>query len=155
MPSRAQVLAAFDSGLNGHSQAEARARLERFGSNTLLIRGPTPAWSSRLAQLRSFVVLLLASAVAFSFLIGDLVDAIATAVAVLINIALGFTMEMRARRAMHAMLQLDVPRSVVVRDGKVLDIDAHGSPPSRSMALLLTPHGRGSDSDMKPTHRAW
>jgi P-type Ca2+ transporter type 2C len=119
------VLVALESGRNGLTQAEAGARLERFGSNTLTIRGPTPAWSILLAQLRSFVVLLLAAAVVFSFLIGDLVDGIAIAVVLVINTALGFTMEMRARRAMHALLQLDVPRAVVVRDGTVQEIDAH------------------------------
>jgi P-type Ca2+ transporter type 2C len=120
-----QVLEELGSGRNGLTQAEARARLERFGFNTLLMSGPTPAWSILLAQLRSFVVLLLALAVVFSFLIGDLVDAIAIAVVLLINTALGFTMEMRARRAMHALLKLDVPRAVVIRDGLVLEIDAH------------------------------
>jgi P-type Ca2+ transporter type 2C len=120
-----QVLRAVESGWDGLTPAEASARLTRSGSNALRMAGPTPAWKILLAQLRSFVVLLLAAAVAFSLLIGDRLDAIAISVVLVINAALGFFMELRARRAMHALLKLDVPRAVVARDGTVREIDAH------------------------------
>ena len=76
------------------------------------------------AQLRSMVVLLLVLAALVSLLVGDLLEAVAIGCVLLINTALGFTIEIRARRAMDALLRLEVARAVAVRDGTSHEIDA-------------------------------
>ena len=63
------------------------------------------------------MVLLLIVAAAIALASGDLIDAIAIAAALVINASIGFVTEWRARRAMHALLQLEVPRATVLRDG--------------------------------------
>ena len=118
------TLRRLDSSPDGLGQGEARLRLQRFGPNLLHVARPRPAWKILLDQLRSVVVLLLVAAVAVSLLFHDPLDAAAIGVVLLLNTLLGFFTELRARRAMHALLRLEVPRAVVLRDGITREIDA-------------------------------
>ena len=115
---------ALGSSAEGLSDEEAAARLTTYGPNSL----PRPAGVSALtilaAQLRSIVVLLLVGATVVSIAIGDWIEAAAIAAVLLINTALGFLTEWRARRAMEALLQLQAPRATVVRSGRLQVIDA-------------------------------
>ena len=63
------------------------------------------------------VVLLLVAAFVVSLFLGDVVEAAAIAVVLAINTGIGFATELRARRAIAAILQLDIPQAVVLRDG--------------------------------------
>ncbi len=58
-----------------------------------------------------------------------MLDAAAIAGVLVINTALGFITEMRARRAMEALLRLEAPRATVVRDGRAREIETHGLVP--------------------------
>ena len=60
-----------------------------------------------------------------SLALGDRLEAAAIGVVLVINTVIGFTTELRARRAMEALLELEVPRATVVRDGQLRVIDAH------------------------------
>jgi Ca2+-transporting ATPase len=77
-----------------------------------------------LAQLRSIVVLLLVAAVIISIFLGDLIEAGAIGAVLVINTALGFVTEWRARRAMEALLQLQATRVAVLRSGQLRVVDA-------------------------------
>ncbi len=70
------------------------------------------------------VVLLLAAALV-SLALGDRLEAAAIGMVLVINTVIGFTTEWRARRAMEALVELDVPRATVIRDGQLRVIDAH------------------------------
>ena len=65
------------------------------------------------------------AAAVLSLLLGDRLEAAAIAVVLVINTLIGFLTEWRARRAMEALLDLDVPRATVVRQGHLRLIDAH------------------------------
>jgi len=77
----------------------------------------TGALIGLLDQFRSVVVLLLIAATAVSLLLGDAIEAAAIAAVLAINAVIGFTTEFRARRAMEAILGLDVPLATVARNG--------------------------------------
>ena len=122
----AAVVMALDSRAGvGLSVGEAAVR---GGAGSVPTRWPPPPRASvgavLLAQLRSVIVGLLAAAVVVSLITGDLLQAAAIAVVLAINAALGTFTELRARRAIEGLLQLDVPHAVVLRDGAVRDIDA-------------------------------
>ncbi|MFW6201767.1 MAG: cation-translocating P-type ATPase [Gemmatimonadota bacterium] len=119
-----QTLAALQTSADGISDAEAEARRARHGPNVLRARKPRSAWRILLDQLRSVVVILLAVAAAVAYLVGDPLDAAAILAVLVINTVLGFVTEMRARRAMEALLRLEVPRATVVRGGEAREIDA-------------------------------
>ena len=108
----------------GLSEAEAAKRLEETGLNRLPPPAGVSALTILLAQLRGIVVLLLIGAVTLSVVLGDLIEAGAIGAVLLINTALGFATEWRARRAMEALLQLQAARVAVVRSGRLRVVDA-------------------------------
>jgi Ca2+-transporting ATPase len=120
----AHALRALQSDPRGLSEADARERLGIVGPNELRVARPVSAWRILLAQLRSVVVMLLVAAAVVSLVAGDWLDAAAIAAVLLLNTLLGFVTELRARRAMQALLALDVPQAVVVRDGRAREIPA-------------------------------
>lgn len=118
------VLSALEAEPDGLSEAEAERRLEAYGPNALEAAKPASAWQILLDQLRSLVVLLLFAAALVALLLGDPIDAAAIGGVLVINTALGFFSELRARRAMEALLRLEAPQAVVVREGEVREIEA-------------------------------
>jgi hypothetical protein len=98
----------LSSGPSGLSDAEARRRLQEHGANVLPTTKPRSAWLIVLDQLRSAVVLLLCAAAAVAVITGDLTDAAAIGVVLLINTTLGFVTELRARRAMESLVLAEV-----------------------------------------------
>jgi Ca2+-transporting ATPase len=77
-----------------------------------------------LAQLRSVLVLLLVVAAAVAGATGDLADVAAIGAVLVLNVAIGFATELRAHRAMEALLGLEVLRARVVRQGRSRAVDA-------------------------------
>jgi Ca2+-transporting ATPase len=119
-----EVLARLESSPGGLTDAEAGRRLAHWGPNALRAAPPASAWKILVAQLRSFVVLLLVVAAALALATGDPLDAAAIAVVLLINTVLGFVMELRARRTMEGLLQLEVARATVLREGQRREVGA-------------------------------
>jgi Ca2+-transporting ATPase len=119
-----EALRLLGSNRRGLSTTEAARRLARDGRNVFRATPPVPAWKILLAQLKSVVTALLVAAAAIAFLSGDSLDAAAIGAVLFLNVLLGFLTELRAHRAMEALLGLEVARAHVIRDGVTLDIDA-------------------------------
>ena len=119
-----EALTALQSSSQGLTEAEATRRLEQYGLNRL--DPPVPASALRILrdQLTGVVVLLLVVAAVMSLVLGDRMEAIAIAAVLVINTAIGFSTELRARRAMEALLQLDSSRASVTRDGVLRTLGA-------------------------------
>jgi len=109
---------------SGLTDAEAEARLKRYGPNRLSPAPPASALAILRDQLTGVVVILLMAAAVLSLLLGDRLEAAAIAAVLVINTLIGFLTEWRARRAMEALRDLDVPRATVVREGHLRLIDA-------------------------------
>ena len=88
-------------------------RLQRYGPNRLAAAPPASALGILRDQLTGVVVVLLLAAALVSLALGDRLEAAAIGIVLVINTVIGFTTEWRARRAMEALLELDVP----ARDG--------------------------------------
>jgi magnesium-transporting ATPase (P-type) len=121
----ADALSRLHSNAGGLSEDEVTQRLRRYGPNRLTPPPPLSAARILIAQFKSIVVVLLLGAIAVSLATGDRLDAIAISAVLLINTAIGFVMELRARRAMEALLQFDVPSARVVRNGRLVVVSAH------------------------------
>jgi len=101
----------------GLTTADAQRRLRETGPNRLPARRPR-SWVSRIgAHFAEFFVLLLLAAAAVSWLLGQRVDALAIALIVAVNIALGVAQEHRAEHALAALRTLAAPHAEVIRDG--------------------------------------
>jgi len=119
-----EALTRTHSAHAGLGTAEARTRLARDGPNALPPPTPTPVWRILWNQVASVITVLLVTAAAIAALSGDALDSIAILGVLAINVALGLATELPARRAMQALLSLEVPRPTVLRDGRPEQIDA-------------------------------
>ena len=119
-----ETLRHLSSRRTGLDEEEARTVLERVGPNRLEPPKPISALHILRDQFKSVVVYLLIAATGISFALGDHVESMAIAAVLAINTAIGFITELRARRAMEALLQFDVSKATVVRSGQLRTIDA-------------------------------
>jgi Ca2+-transporting ATPase len=74
--------------------------------------------------VQSVVVGLLVAAAVVALATDDRADAAAIGAVLLLNVAIGFLTELRAHRAMEALLRLEVSRATVMREGRTREIDA-------------------------------
>jgi Ca2+-transporting ATPase len=110
---------------------EARARLEKYGRNTLVTQSPTPAWRRFLAQFQNVLVVLLLIATAISTGLwaveGDAAlpyEAIAILAVVLLNGVMGYIQESRAEAAVAALRAMSAVDATVIRSGQRRSVPA-------------------------------
>jgi P-type Ca2+ transporter type 2C len=110
-----------ERGLGGN---EARARLQRYGTNELAADRPTPAWREFLRQFKDVLVILLLVATAISAGLWLYerdaplpYEAIAIVAVVLLNAVMGYVQQSRAAQAVAALRQMSAAQATVVRDG--------------------------------------
>lgn len=144
------VLATLRTDHGGLSEGEAAARLTQWGPNRLTPPAPTSLFAILRAQLTGVVVWLLIVAAALALAMGDRLEAAAIAAVLVINTAIGFLTEWRARRAMEALSQLDVSRASVVRDGRLRLIAADELVPG-DVIEIAAGHGVPADARLIAT----
>ena len=126
----AEVARAVGADLErGLTAAEASQRLAQNGRNELRGAPPLPTWRRVLAHFQDPLIYLLLAAIVIAlaawFLEGRAgwpVDAIVIAVVVLLNGALGFMQEAKARDAVAALARMTEATSAVMRDGQPLRV---------------------------------
>jgi Ca2+-transporting ATPase len=131
----ADVLARLEVGPDGLSEAEAEERLARYGPNRFRRTPSISPWRILAAQVRSLIVLLLVVAAAAALLLGDPLDAAAIGAVIVLNVVLGFVTELRAHRAMEALLGLEVTHAMALRDGALRELDAQAVVPGDVLVL--------------------
>ena len=110
-----------DAG-RGLDEAEAGRRRERFGANELVSVRKRGVFSILVEQLRSIVVLLLLAAGALALVMGNVAEAAAIFVVILINTGIGFTTEWRAVRSMEALRTLARVTCRLRRGGAIREV---------------------------------
>jgi magnesium-transporting ATPase (P-type) len=108
----------------GLDAAEAARRLERYGANRVQTTTTAAWWRVLLHQFLDPLIYILLIAAAVTLLVGDLVDTAVIAAVLLINASIGFTQELRARKAMESLAALSAPHALVVRDSESVEIEA-------------------------------
>jgi Ca2+-transporting ATPase len=105
-----------EEGLSADAAAERRAEV---GPNVLREHATTSVWTLLANQFKSLIIGLLVAAALVAFLVGDVLEAGAVVVVILINTAIGFGTEWRAVRSMEALRELGHVEARVRRDGRV------------------------------------
>ncbi|MFQ5398173.1 MAG: cation-translocating P-type ATPase [Anaerolineae bacterium] len=131
-PLLAELKSDWERGL---TVAEAERRLSHYGPNELVEQGTSSPWRILWEQLTAVMVIILIITAIISAFIGDVKDAVAILVIVVLNAVLGFTQEYRAEKAIAALKKLAVPTVKVRRDGQVREIPAKELVPG-DMVLL-------------------
>jgi len=109
---------------DGLTAESARRRLLEVGPNEIAQQKATSRWALLAGQFASPLVWLLLAASVVSGVFGDLIDAIAIAVILVINALVGFFQEYRAEKAIAALRSMTAPRALVQRDGRALPVPA-------------------------------
>ncbi len=112
------VLVSVHSTPSGLSQAEAQRRLLALGPNELQEEKKTTPLLLFLEQFKSFLILILIVAGVISIGIGEVVEAIAIFIIVVLAGVLGFVQEYQAGKAIESLRNMAAPSATVLRDGK-------------------------------------
>ncbi len=116
------VLDKIESNRNGLTQEDAELRLKQYGINELKrLNGINPA-KIFLNQFNSFLVIILIIATALSVFVGEIIDATAIMVIVILNAVFGFIQEFKAEKSMEALAKMTSQESIVVRNGEKIRI---------------------------------
>jgi len=115
----------LDSDLvQGLAVTETARRLEQYGLNRIESGIQHTALHIFAAQFADFMILVLIVAAVVSGIVGELRDAIAIIVIVILNAIIGTVQEYRAQRAIAALQKMAAPEATVIRDGKTESIPA-------------------------------
>ncbi|WP_333936772.1 P-type ATPase [Bradyrhizobium sp. CCBAU 65884] len=130
----------------GLAESEATDRRIRFGSNAIATRKRIGALTILLHQLRSPVVLLLATAAALAFWFGELEESVAIVSVLGLNTLVGFVTETRAVRSIEALRALGRTSARVRRDGHTRVLPAEDLVPGD---ILLVEAGDAISADLR------
>jgi Mg2+-importing ATPase len=131
-----EVLQWLDTSKGGLSDAEASARLLRYGPNAVRTH-QVSAIAVLGRQLRSAVLGLLAVTAVLSYFLGDSKQAIIIGIILAASIGLGFVNEYRAERASAALHSGVHHTAVVCRDGHFTKVDVTALVPGDVIRLAL------------------
>ena len=120
----ADVLATFESTIEGLSSEEAASRLAAHGPNELREGKRVSVASVLISQFKGLIIWILVAAGILSGLLGEVVDAVAIFAIVILNAMIGFYQEWNAERSIDALMKLTTPKAKVRRDGKVISVPA-------------------------------
>ena len=141
-----EVLRRLEATAYGLSSADAAARLSRAGPNAIPAAPPVSRLRVLAEQTRSVIVLLLAGATVLAVVAGEPADAAAVAVVLILNVAIGYSIEIGAHRAVEALARLEARSATVIRDGVTQDVDPRGLVPGD---VLVVEEGQDVAADAR------
>jgi Ca2+-transporting ATPase len=109
---------------SGLTSDEAKRRLGIYGLNTLEKGPEINVFKVFIHQFADPLIYILIIAAAVTALLQDWVDTGVILVVITINAIIGFWQETKAEKAIKALKSLAAPRAVVVRNGRVEDVDS-------------------------------
>jgi len=110
----------------GLASSEASSRLELYGKNEIGEKEKGVILRMILSQFNDIMVWILAVATVISgFVLKEVIDAIVIFVILILNAVLGFIQEFRAEKALQSLKAMSTPTSVVIRDGKEIEIPSN------------------------------
>ncbi len=133
------------SAAEGLTQAEAQARLARFGPNTLTAEKKESFWEEFAEELREPMVLLLLVTGALYALWGELADAVTIFVIILTLNTVEVLNEFRSKQAIASLRKLAEPAAAVRRGGRLVEIPVQQVVPG-DLVLLQAGHRVPADA---------
>jgi Ca2+-transporting ATPase len=121
--------------MEGLSDSEARELLEKHGYNELVEIRKRSGLLKFLEQFRDIPVIILMVALVVSAVMGEVVDAVAIGIIVVLNATLGFVQEYRAEKALEALKKMAAPKAKVYRNGELVELEAREIVPGDLIAL--------------------
>lgn len=107
---------------NGLSQEQAKSLLLKHGKNEIKQINRLKPIKILLEQFNSFLIYILLASSIIMFYLGNLVDAIVIFIIVLLNAGIGFFQQYKAEKAIISLRKMMIPKSTVIREGRVSEI---------------------------------
>ncbi len=114
----------LQSSWRGLTTADAQRRLATYGPNVIPEQRPRSFLRMLLSQFADFMIIVLLLAALVSGFVGEAADTIAILVIVLFNGIVGAIQEFRADRAVAALRSMTAPTAMVLRDDKLVSLNA-------------------------------
>lgn len=120
-----EVAQKLDADLeHGLTEEKAAERLKEYGYNELKEKKEKSIGQLVIDQFKSAIIYLLLAAATVSFVFGEIPEAIAIVVVIILNTAIGFFMEFQAQSSMKTLRKMDRINTSVLRGGKRKEIEA-------------------------------
>ncbi|MGL5345764.1 MAG: cation-translocating P-type ATPase [Peptostreptococcaceae bacterium] len=119
------IINQFETNLStGLSSKVASSRLNEYGPNELIDKKKKTKLQMFLSQLNEPMVYILIVAALISMFLSDISDALIILAVVLLNAIIGMIQEGKAQDALETLKKLSSPKTLVRRDGRLIEIDA-------------------------------
>ena len=132
-----------DTGL---SEEEARKRKEHFGANILEGKKKKSLLKIIFSQLNDWLIYVLFAAVIITAFMGEYIDSVIITLVIFLNAAIGTYQEVKAGKAIDALLKMSSPKAVVKREGRTKEIDSAELVPGD---LVILDAGRIIPADLR------
>ncbi len=132
--------------LTGLTSQEAMARLDKYGMNKLKGKPKRSLFSLFLSQLKDMLIYVLLGAAVITLFISEYVDAVIIILVVILNAVIGVIQEAKAEKAVEALKQMTTPKSLVLRDGEVKEINSEEVVPGD---IVVLDAGRYVSADLR------
>lgn len=119
-----ETIRELETTSTGITEKEALVRLSKYGNNTFHAKEKINAATLFLKQFLSPLIFLLLSAGVLTFILGELIETIVIALAVLLNVILGFYHEYHAENTLDKLTSFIKDRARVIRNGHEQEIDS-------------------------------
>lgn len=106
----------------GLSKEEVSRRQKKYGLNELPHKKQDSVWMIFIKEFKDPIVLLLLFAIVASFMVGEVLDAIAILLIVLIDVIMGTYQENKANKTAASLASLVTDKTHVIREGKDMQI---------------------------------
>jgi Ca2+-transporting ATPase len=145
--SKEEVLKEFNvDPLQGLSEAEVNAGLDKYGANKLLGKKKKSIFLLFISQLKDWLIYILLVAVVITLFLSEYVDAIIIVLVIIINSVLGVIQQVKADKAIKALQKMTFPKALVRRNGEVNEVDSEKVVPGD---ILILDAGRIVAADIR------
>ncbi|MCX7981331.1 MAG: magnesium-translocating P-type ATPase [Syntrophales bacterium] len=117
-----EALKALGTTVYGLTEEEASERLERFGPNELKKAKRLTFWEDIYERMKSPLVIQLLIIALVSGLIGELKSTVIVGAMILLSVGLSHVLDKRSSQAVEALGKRVQSRTVVIRDGKEVEV---------------------------------
>lgn len=130
----------------GLTDEQTLEKKEKYGENRLQAKKKKSVYKILLSQLQDWLIYVLFAAVIITFFMGEYIDSVIITLVILLNATIGTYQEVKAGKAIEALLKMSSPKALVKRDGQTKEIDSAELVPGD---IIILDAGRVIPADLR------
>lgn len=121
---RNEILSKYQTSSDGLDDSEVQIRQKKYGLNEITEQKPKGPFFLFIEQFIDVLIFLLIIAAIAAYAIGDVIDAGVIALAIILNVIMGFIQEYRSQKAVEMLKTLITKKAIVKRSSEIKTIDS-------------------------------